>query len=187
MSRCRSRSAGPRSHAGFLPPAPLGLKVGRQRLGLAARAVKRAQVQFEQDLVGRVLVGEVRDLAHQIGVAPEPQAGLDAMDRGTRRSSFSRDPDPFHPVAVEPVQWDAAPERIRLVVEGDREFVVAVGSGGPRLDPSVRGTARHRHPDGSRSARRSPTVRQFPAASRCVAQALPQSGHVLVERLERAV
>ncbi len=51
-------------HTVFLPPAVLGLEVGRQGVRLPPRAVQCAQVKLKHEFVRWVLPSQFRNLAH---------------------------------------------------------------------------------------------------------------------------
>src|SRR5262249_36870812 len=152
----------------------------------APRPVQGPEVEVEQVLVRRLLADEAGDLAYQVGMPPHAQAALDALHRGGEPLLLKGYPGAFRPVAVEPVKRDAAPERERRAVPVEGTLVVA-RRGCPRLVPE-----RAEAPDvdvlavcvqdvGARP------LGQLLAGSARGAYGLAQPGHVLMERLARAV
>jgi hypothetical protein len=120
----------PRFRALLVHQATAGFPVEAQRVGWPAAPVKGGHLVGDEGFIQRVLSQQTANLADQVGVPALGQLAPDPLqDRGAALL-LETVPHPRHPVAANPGQRLAAPERVCLPQQRRCVIVVTAGRQG---------------------------------------------------------
>ena len=110
-----------------------GFPVEAERIALPAAPVQGRHLVGDEGLIQRVLRQQAAQLADQVGVAAKFKFTLDALEDDRPAFFFQAVPHPRHPVATDPGERLAMPERVRLAEQARRMLVVPALGQGARL------------------------------------------------------
>ena len=99
-----------RLRALLVDESPALLPVHVQGACAAPGPVQGAHQRADELLVERVVVDELGQLAHEVGVVPEPQLQRDPLHRGAEPLLPEAHPGPFGPGAAQIAQWSVRPQ-----------------------------------------------------------------------------
>ena len=109
----------------LLDQAAAGFPVEAERVTLPAASVEGRHLVGEERLIQRILRQQAAKLTYQVGMPAKFELALDALEDDRPALFFQAVAHPRHPVAADPGQRLAAPERVRLAQQASRVIVVA--------------------------------------------------------------